>query len=89
MLLYGTGGLAWSNNQYIRTQLAGTLNLATPGTDEAVNKYLSGWTAGGGIAVAFARNWKPSPNIATRATAPVHHRAAVLAARHDVGDRCG
>jgi opacity protein-like surface antigen/outer membrane receptor protein involved in Fe transport len=57
ILLYGTGGLAWSNNQYIRTQLAGTLNLATPGTEEAVNKYLSGWTAGGGIAFAFEQNW--------------------------------
>ena len=57
ILLYGTAGLAWSNNQYIRTQLAGTLNLATPGTEEAVNKYLSGWTAGGGIAVAFEQNW--------------------------------
>jgi len=57
ILLYGTGGLAWSSNQYIRTQLTGALNLATAGTAEAVNKYLSGWTAGGGIAVAFAQNW--------------------------------
>jgi opacity protein-like surface antigen len=57
ILLYGTGGLAWSNNQYIRTQLTGTLNLATPGTEEAINKYLSGWTAGGGIAVAVEQNW--------------------------------
>ena len=57
ILLYGTGGLAWSNNQYIRTQLTGTLNLATPGTEEAINKYLSGWTAGGGIAFAFEQNW--------------------------------
>jgi opacity protein-like surface antigen/outer membrane receptor protein involved in Fe transport len=57
VLLYGTGGWAWSNNQFIRTQLTGTLNLATAGTDEAVNTYLSGWTAGGGVAVAFAQNW--------------------------------
>jgi opacity protein-like surface antigen len=57
ILLYGTGGLAWSNNQYIRTQLTGTLNLATSGTDEAITKYLSGWTAGGGIAFAFEENW--------------------------------
>jgi opacity protein-like surface antigen/outer membrane receptor protein involved in Fe transport len=57
ILLYGTGGLAWSNNQYIRTQLTGTLNLATPGTEEAVNKYLTGWTAGAGVAFAFEQHW--------------------------------
>ena len=57
ILLYGTGGWAWSSDQYIRTQLTGTLNLATAGTDEAVNTYLGGWTAGGGIAVALAQNW--------------------------------
>ena len=57
VLLYGTGGWAWSSDQFIRTQLTGTLNLATAGTDEAVNTYLGGWTAGAGAAVAFARNW--------------------------------
>jgi opacity protein-like surface antigen/outer membrane receptor protein involved in Fe transport len=57
ILLYGTGGWAWSSNQYIRTQLTGTLNLATAGTDEAVNAYLGGWTTGGGVAVALAQNW--------------------------------
>ncbi len=57
VLLYGTGGWAWSSNQFIRTQLTGVLNLATAGTDEAKNTYLSGWTAGGGVAVAFAQNW--------------------------------
>ena len=56
-LLYGTAGWAWSSNQYVRTQLTGTLNLATAGTDEAVNTYLGGWTAGTGLAVAFAQNW--------------------------------
>jgi opacity protein-like surface antigen len=57
VLLYGTAGWAWSNNQYVRTQLTGTLNNATAGSDEAVNKYLSGWIAGAGISVAFAQNW--------------------------------
>ena len=52
-----TGGFAWSNDQFVRTQLTGTLNDATAGTDEAVNKGLMGWTAGGGIAYAFAQNW--------------------------------
>ena len=57
VLLYGTAGWAWSSNQYVRTQLTGTLNNATAGADDAVNKYLSGWTAGAGISVAFAQNW--------------------------------
>jgi outer membrane immunogenic protein len=57
VLVYGTAGWAWSSNQYIRTQLTGALNLATAGTDEAVNAYLQGWTAGGGVAVALAQNW--------------------------------
>jgi hypothetical protein len=31
VLLYGTAGWAWSNNQYVRTQLTCTLNNATAG----------------------------------------------------------
>jgi outer membrane immunogenic protein len=51
-------GLAWSSNQYIRTQLSGTgVNNSAPGQDEAVNRYLGGWTWGAGIAFAFAKDW--------------------------------
>ena len=57
VLLYGTAGWAWSSNQYVRTQLTGTLNNATAGADEAVNQYSSGWTAGAGVSVAVAQNW--------------------------------
>ena len=57
VLLYGTGGWGWSSNQAVRTQLTGTFNVATAGTDEAVNKYLGGWTAGAGAAFAFLQNW--------------------------------
>jgi outer membrane immunogenic protein len=57
ILFYGTGGLAWANNQFVRTQLTGTFNGATAGIDEAVNKGQMGWTAGGGIAYAFAQDW--------------------------------
>jgi opacity protein-like surface antigen/outer membrane receptor protein involved in Fe transport len=57
VLVYATAGWAWSSNQYVRTQLTGTLNNATAGADEAVNIYLGGWTAGGGVSVAFAQDW--------------------------------
>ena len=57
ILFYATGGLAWSNDQFVRTQLTGTLNNATAGSDEAVNIGLVGWTIGGGIAYAFAQDW--------------------------------
>src|SRR5208283_2442874 len=57
VLFYATGGFAWSNDQFVRTQLTGALNNATAGIDEAVNKGLGGWTGGGGIAYAFAQNW--------------------------------
>lgn len=57
VLVYATGGLAWSNDQLVRTQLTGTLNNATAGADEAANKGLPGWTAGAGIAYAVAQNW--------------------------------
>ena len=35
----------------------GTVNFATAGMDEAVNKYLFGWTAGAGLAYAFSPQW--------------------------------
>ena len=57
VLFYATGGFAWSNAQFVRTQLTGVLNSATAGTDEAVNKGLMGRAGGGGIAYAFAQNW--------------------------------
>ena len=87
VLLYGTGGWAWSSNQYIRTQLTGTLNLATAGTDEAVNTYLSGWTAGGGVAVAFAQNWNVFAEYRYTELRVVHRHAAVLAAVHDFDEQ--
>ena len=37
--------------------MTGTLNNAAAGADDAVNKGLLGWTAGGGTAYAFAQNW--------------------------------
>jgi opacity protein-like surface antigen/outer membrane receptor protein involved in Fe transport len=85
VLFYGTGGWAWSSDQFIRTQLTGALNLATAGTDEAVNTYLGGWTAGGGVAVAFAQNWNAFAEYRytdyepTTATLPFSQLSATLA----------
>jgi outer membrane immunogenic protein len=57
LLLYGTGGWAWSLGQVTRTQVAGMAGTAGPGTSEPLDIGESGWTAGGGVAFAFAQNW--------------------------------
>lgn len=57
ILVYGTGGWAWSNQTDQRTQILGTVGGAGPGTVETAKPFLSGWTAGGGMAFAFADNW--------------------------------
>jgi len=57
VLLYATGGWAWSTGTSTRTQLLGTTGLATPSTVERNTININGWTGGGGLAWAFARNW--------------------------------
>jgi outer membrane immunogenic protein len=57
LLLYATGGWAWSTGSDTRTQVLGTVNLAVPGTVETVSTSHSGGTVGGGLDYAFARNW--------------------------------
>jgi outer membrane immunogenic protein len=55
-LFYGTGGFAWSDDTFTRTQLAG--NNAPPVGDVRTNSPTrAGWAAGGGIEYGFARNW--------------------------------
>jgi len=56
-LLFGTGGWAWSTGSSKRTQVAGVVGLATPGTTETVGLTHSGWTLGGGIEYAFMPRW--------------------------------
>jgi opacity protein-like surface antigen len=56
LLLYGTGGWAWSLGQVTRTQVAGTAGMAGPGTSEPLDTGYGGWTAGGGLAFAVLRN---------------------------------
>jgi high affinity Mn2+ porin len=59
-LFYGTGGFAWTYDQFTRTQLAGTPagGTAIPGTVE--NAFMvprAGWTAGSGVEVALWPKW--------------------------------
>ncbi len=51
-LVYGTGGVAWANNEL-------TLGVAFPGFAAAVSNDQThiGWTAGAGVEWAFAPNW--------------------------------
>jgi outer membrane immunogenic protein len=57
-LFYGTGGLAWADDQFTRTQLTGG-GIATPpvGFVATNNGTRIGWTAGAGVEWGFARNW--------------------------------
>jgi outer membrane immunogenic protein len=57
LLLYGTGGFAWAEEDRTRTQLAGTTGNATPGTVESTSATGTGWTAGGGIEWSIVQNW--------------------------------
>lgn len=58
-LFYGTGGYAWTDDQFARTQVAGTPTggTAVPGTAESRLALRSGWIAGGGIETAVGGNW--------------------------------
>jgi opacity protein-like surface antigen len=58
VLLYGTGGWAWAMATDTRTQVVGTTNGAHPGTSQAFSPSTTGWTAGGGLAIGFWRNWE-------------------------------
>jgi opacity protein-like surface antigen len=58
VLVYGTGGWAWTNTTAIRTQTVGKTGNATPGTVEQAPASLFGWTAGGGLAYGFWHNWE-------------------------------
>jgi len=56
-LFYGTGGLAWADEQLVRTQVAGTVGAAGPGVTESGSATATGWTAGGGLEWGFTPSW--------------------------------
>lgn len=58
VLLYGTGGFAWSDDTFTRTQVAATATTTPPLGDIRTNSAMrTGWAAGAGIEWGFARNW--------------------------------
>jgi opacity protein-like surface antigen len=56
-LVYGTGGFAWADERESRSQIAGVIGGATPGTVESASSTVTGWTAGGGVEWGFASSW--------------------------------
>ena len=58
-LLYATGELAWSDDRFTRTQVAGTPvgGTATPGTSKSSLHTRVGWAVGAGIEFPVALNW--------------------------------
>jgi len=57
-LFYGTGGFAWSDDEFTRTQISATATTTPPLGDVRTNSPTrTGWVAGGGIEWGFARNW--------------------------------
>ncbi len=56
-LWYVTGGFAWAQNQFTRTQVTGTVNGAGPGTVETLTKDGIGYAVGTGLEYAFASHW--------------------------------
>jgi outer membrane immunogenic protein len=56
LLVYGTGGFAWAQEDVTRTQLA-TAGGIPAGTVDQITNNRTGWTAGGGLEYAFLPNW--------------------------------
>jgi high affinity Mn2+ porin len=58
-LIYGTGGFAWTYDQFTRAQIAGTPTggSAVSGMTESSLHWRTGGTVGAGVEVPFAPNW--------------------------------
>jgi high affinity Mn2+ porin len=58
-VIYGTGGYAWSYDQFVRNQLIG-MPAGVPGTIEKASAFRSGWALGAGVELPVALNWTAS-----------------------------
>src|SRR5260221_553318 len=56
-LFYGTGGFAWSDDTFTRTQVSAVATSPPLGDVRTNSSTHTGWAAGGGIEYGFARNW--------------------------------
>jgi outer membrane immunogenic protein len=56
-LFYGTGGFAWSDDTFTRTQVTQVMGSPPLGDVRTNSPTRTGWSAGGGIEYGFARNW--------------------------------
>jgi high affinity Mn2+ porin len=61
-LVYATGGLAWTYDQFTRTQIVGATDPTSvaPGQGTVEPKFIvgrRGWVAGGGIELALSSKW--------------------------------
>jgi outer membrane immunogenic protein len=56
-LFYGTGGFAWVDDKFTRTQVIATAFSPAAGTVLSTSQTETGWVAGAGAEWGFARNW--------------------------------
>ena len=56
-LVYANAGFAWSYDQFTRTQVAGMVGSAVPGTVEKHSLWRLGWAAGAGVELPVAPSW--------------------------------
>jgi outer membrane immunogenic protein len=56
-LFYGTGGFAWAEDTFTRTQVVSVAISPIPGFTTSNSPGRTGWTAGGGIEWGFAPHW--------------------------------
>jgi outer membrane immunogenic protein len=90
LLIYGTGGWAWSQGSTTRTQVTGMVGNAGPGTVETASTSNNGATVGAGLDYGFARNWdvfaeyRYAPARTTTLTFPIAQRSSTVTGTSNV-----